>query len=436
MGRSLRHNAEIVSSPSLIRLAISAWFFDSYILVSVAILSRAGVSGSVQKSAVAAIFASIFAFFFCVHVAHADIASNLAGYWGLNETSGTTAADSSGSGNTGTVTGTADWVGGKFDNAFNFDGSSYIEISRPVQDDFTMCAWFQTTAVGGGGAHFEFMAILDSEVPVVSVGDFGFGIDSDGRLGYGGGGDGGLDFVNVLTPDAVNDGLWHQGCVTRKESDGTANLYLDGSLADTDTLATGSLDANPVMRIGGFQDDGGNAKNFDGLLDDVRIYSRVLDSAEITALYQLDPTIHQSSAAAAGSAGLPWCSGPLAPGWNVSLPGGGCGALQSAAVAAAPPARVAHCPSYPFVRTLRLGSEGEDVKALQKLMNCLGFTISDMGPGSPGEETDRFADRTLAAVKKFQEAYAADILAPIREIKGTGIFAAYSQKKAKELAGQ
>jgi hypothetical protein len=271
------------------------------------------------------IFTSVLALVFsCSAVSHADITSNLVGYWALNESSGTSAADSSGSGNTGTVSGTENWVNGKFNNAFDFDGNSYIEISRPVQDDFTMCAWFQTTAVGGGGAHFEFMAILDAEVPVVSEGDFGFGIDSDGKLGYGGGGTGGLDFVNVLTDDAVNDGDWHHGCVTRKASDGTTNLYLDGVLADTDTLATGSMDANATMRIGGFQDSGGNAKNFDGLLDDVRIYGRVLDAADITALYALNPTVSEASAVQAGGAGMPWCSGPLAPGWNVNLPDGGC----------------------------------------------------------------------------------------------------------------
>jgi hypothetical protein len=76
---------------------------------------------------------------------------------------------------------------------------------------------------------------------------------------------------------------------------------------------------------------------------------------------------------------------------------------------------------------------GEDVRALQKLMNCLGFTLAASGPGSSGKETNLFVDKTYAAVIKFQEAYAADILAPVSAAKGTGIFATYSQKKAAEL---
>jgi peptidoglycan hydrolase-like protein with peptidoglycan-binding domain len=80
--------------------------------------------------------------------------------------------------------------------------------------------------------------------------------------------------------------------------------------------------------------------------------------------------------------------------------------------------------------------KGEDVRALQKLMNCLGFTLGRNGPGSVGNETDVFAKRTDAAVKHFQEMYSSDILAPVSATKGTGIFAAYSKKKAKTLTAQ
>ncbi len=72
---------------------------------------------------------------------------------------------------------------------------------------------------------------------------------------------------------------------------------------------------------------------------------------------------------------------------------------------------------------------GEDVRALQKLMNCLGFKLADSGPGSPGKETNLFVDRTYAAVVKFQEAYTADILAPIGATKGTGISRSIPAKK-------
>lgn len=35
------------------------------------------------------------------------------------------------------------------------------------------------------------------------------------------------------------------------------------------------------------------------------------------------------SSAPMGGGGQPYCSGPMAPGWNVSLPGGGCGSSET-----------------------------------------------------------------------------------------------------------
>lgn len=137
-----------------------------------------------------------------------------------------------------------------------------------------------------------------------------------------------------------------------------------------------------------------------------------------------------STASAGVGAAQPWCSGPTAPGWNNGLPDGGCGAL---AVISAPAPKLNTCPAYVFTRALKFGVTGEDVRALQKLMNCLGFTLAASGPGAPGEETNLFVNRTYAAVIQFQETYAADILIPLSLKKGTGIFAELSRKKSDML---
>ncbi len=139
-----------------------------------------------------------------------------------------------------------------------------------------------------------------------------------------------------------------------------------------------------------------------------------------------------SSSSSGGGSGLPWCSGPSAPGWNLGLPNGGCGNVALPQASTASSKRL--CSTYTFTRTLRFGMIGEDVRALQKLMNCLGFTLAGTGPGSLGKETNLFVERTQAAVITFQEKYAADILTPIGTKKGTGIFAEHSRKKAQLLA--
>ena len=51
---------------------------------------------------------------------------------------------------------------------------------------------------------------------------------------------------------------------------------------------------------------------------------------------------------------------------------------------------------------LRLGMEGGSVVALQQALNGSGFTVAQSGPGSPGEETERFGALTRAAVRAFQ----------------------------------
>ena len=59
--------------------------------------------------------------------------------------------------------------------------------------------------------------------------------------------------------------------------------------------------------------------------------------------------------------------------------------------------------SFAFTRTLKLGSTGPDVKALQQFLNSQGFIISTVpgGPGSPGNETGILGRATRSALIKF-----------------------------------
>jgi peptidoglycan hydrolase-like protein with peptidoglycan-binding domain len=58
-----------------------------------------------------------------------------------------------------------------------------------------------------------------------------------------------------------------------------------------------------------------------------------------------------------------------------------------------------------FLRTLRLGSVGDDVKLLQKLLNANGIIVANTGQGSPGNEGNYFGILTEKAVQKFQSAH-------------------------------
>lgn len=57
-----------------------------------------------------------------------------------------------------------------------------------------------------------------------------------------------------------------------------------------------------------------------------------------------------------------------------------------------------------LTRNLYLGIGGEDVRALQKMLNAKGYTIASSGSGSTGNETTYFGPATLAAVVRYQNA--------------------------------
>jgi predicted outer membrane repeat protein len=61
--------------------------------------------------------------------------------------------------------------------------------------------------------------------------------------------------------------------------------------------------------------------------------------------------------------------------------------------------------SYHFIRTLKYGFNGIDVKELQKYLNTHGYLVSLSGAGSLGHETSYFGISTKKALIKFQKAH-------------------------------
>jgi YVTN family beta-propeller protein len=79
-------------------------------------------------------------------------------------------------------------------------------------------------------------------------------------------------------------------------------------------------------------------------------------------------------------------------------------------------------------RNLKAGMTSKSILELQKYLNSKGFVVAKVGAGSPGKETSYFGTATKAALVKFQDAHAKEILIPVGLKKGTGIFGPSTKK--------
>jgi prepilin-type N-terminal cleavage/methylation domain-containing protein len=203
--------------------------------------------------------------------------TGLVGYWKFDDASGTTAVDSSGYNNTGTLTNGPTWKtqtdckrGGCLQ--FSSVAGNYIDCgtnSVLLGDVYTISFWIKTN---GGDANV-----------VVYWNANGRGIrvpHADNRpiiyLGSG-------NFRYFSSTPSAIDNSWHHVVAIITGNNQTdinnSSMYLDGSSL---SVAWGSSDTTTDAKTL-FQIARGG---FNGYLDDIRIYNRVLSEAEVKALYE------------------------------------------------------------------------------------------------------------------------------------------------------
>ncbi len=198
-------------------------------------------------------------------------------YWRLNETSGTSMADSAGSNNGSYVNGVALNQSGALadpvSKAARFDGvddraSVPDSSSLDVGDTFTYEVWVKR-------------ATTNEDTTLVSKGtnaggDLWFGIEPDNTLGYWNGG------TQLAVSDVkITDSKWHHVAATK--SGATRNLYLDG-LDVTVPLNTSTFVNNSEPLYLGHH-VAYPASDLNGSLDEVAVYGTALSQARIRAHY-------------------------------------------------------------------------------------------------------------------------------------------------------
>ncbi len=209
----------------------------------------------------------------------------------FEEGTGTTTADASGNGNSGKLINMASsaWTAGFIGNALAFDGvDDYVEINNQLGASFTICCWIKTTQTfQQADPTYNGTGIIWADVGG-PANDFVFGgtrnAGGTNRLSfYAGSGD-----TTISGTREISTGQWTHLAVTRDGTSGTVKLYVNGILDASGTAGTAVLNANSIIHIGGNTLDG---RYFNGSIDDVRLYSRVLTPSEIATLLPGQPPV-------------------------------------------------------------------------------------------------------------------------------------------------
>ncbi|MEW2113900.1 LamG-like jellyroll fold domain-containing protein [Streptomyces sp. NPDC005474] len=333
----------------------------------------------------------------------AAAAATLAGHWAMDEGSGTTAADSSGNGNTATLGSAATWTTGRVGSgAVGMGGTagSVLDVPTPVVDtsaSFTVSAWVKLNSTSG----------YQTAVSIDGTSLSGFFLQLNGTTGK-------FAFTRRASDSssatetradggaAPSAGTWYHLVGVDDVATGTLRLYVDGQ-AQGSAAYTGAWKAtgHTVIGRGLF---GGNPTDFlKGSVDDVQLYSGAMTAAEVVALNQpahwaLDEGSGTTAADSSGN-GRTATLGSAA-GWTTGKVGASALSLNgtSAATATAPGAAVDTSQGFSASAWVKLNStSGYQTAVSVDGSNVSGFYLQLSGATHKFAFTRRASDSTTAA---------------------------------------
>jgi hypothetical protein len=214
-----------------------------------------------------------------VTVANTQTAGLVAG-WSFDEASGTLATDRSGNNNTATLVNGVARGTGNYGGGLTFDGiNDYLSIPNSASLDvsgteLTLSMWINPQALAGGDSvvlgkfwnatmtspYYQYgLELSGGTVPVFQVGTTG-----------------GVQLASMGSALALNQ--WSNLAIVFNGSQ--AQFYVNGALVTTASLSASITARGNALRVGA---DASTQQFFKGSLDDVRIYTRALTTAEIQA---------------------------------------------------------------------------------------------------------------------------------------------------------
>jgi len=201
--------------------------------------------------------------------------------------SGTTWTDISGNSRNATI-------GGGFESTFDKDSGGYFHLDGSDADEatvshnaalditptgFTVEAWVNPddTNYNTLVAKFSTSASIDGYSLAFNSGDIFWRLYTSGSS---------VGYCPYTTGTVAAANTWHYivGTVSGTASGSTMKLYRNGELLNTATTTGTYVPTTRDVKIGGY--DYANARNFDGKIGAVRIYSKVLSASEVGQNYR------------------------------------------------------------------------------------------------------------------------------------------------------
>lgn len=236
--------------------------------------------------------------------ATATVSSGLVAHWKLDEASGTTASDSSGNNNNGTLQNSPAWVSGHTNGALSLNGSTqYVSVpdanSLDLSSSYTLSAWIKPQALSG----YETVLIKESS----TAGGCGYWLQTVGTEISAGFNPGTGCKEHETSGAGLQTGQWYHLAAVFDDSGNTFKIYLNGVLKNSGNQTETTAPApNGLTLLLGRTSSG---EYWSGALDEVRVFNRALSSAEIQTLYDpvpdtAPPSVPANLSAAAVSAFL------------------------------------------------------------------------------------------------------------------------------------
>ena len=207
--------------------------------------------------------------------------SGLLGYWQFDEGEGLVANDASGQGNHGTIT-TPSWSQDATRGAvYQSGGGSYADLGTlPVvglDAHFTWSFWVNASETDNNNIVFGNRYMTDGndfaprEFIKFTPRAFEWHVDGAGQ--------------NIPGETLFVVGEWQHNLVTKSGT--TLTYYRNGEEIATSEITAAPANAQPLYLGGQPNNAGGVAENFQGLFDEVAIFSRALSADEVAQAYQL-----------------------------------------------------------------------------------------------------------------------------------------------------